>query len=54
MFAMKKKEKQLLFPGSLTPDQDTVKKMIIYLNKNPREVTKIMALKKVCRTTRQF
>ena len=47
MFAMKKREKQLLFPGSLTPDQDTVKKMIIYLNKNPREVSKIMALKEV-------
>ena len=54
MFARKKREKQLLFPGSLTPDQDTVKKMIIYLNKNPREVSKIRALKEVGRITRQL
>ena len=54
MFARKKREKQLLFPGSLTPDQDTVKKMIIYLNKNPREVSKIRALKEVGRIINQF
>ena len=54
MFARKKQEKQLLFPGSRTPDQDTVKKMIKYLNKNPREVSKIRALKEVGRITRQF
>ena len=48
MFAKKKQEKQLLFPGSRKPDQETVKKMIKYLNKNPGEVSKIRALKKVC------
>ena len=54
MFDRKKQEKQLLFPGSLTPDQDTVKKMIIYLNKHPREVSKIRALKEVGRISIQF
>ena len=54
MFDKKKQEKQLLFPGSLTPNQDTVKKMIIYLNKHPREVSKIRALKEVGIITRQF
>ena len=54
MFDKKKQEKQLLFPGSLTPNQDTVKKMIIYLNKHPREVSKIRALKEVGIKTRQF
>ena len=53
MFDRKKQEKQLLFPGSRTPDQDTVKKMIRYLNKTPREVTKIRALKEVGRITTQ-
>ena len=47
MFEKKKRQKQILFPGPRKPDQEAVKKMIKYLNKNPGEVTKIRALKQV-------